>query len=175
MLHTKIFRVSLFPVALCSQEPVGHPAQPTAPRQSAQTEAAGATRVAKAGEGEGKARPTGAAGAAKPGAAGAARAGAKADLAGSARGVKGGPTGAGAAAKAGAAGAGAAGLAGASQSPRAKVPKSKPNTLDKMRAQLAGGRFRSLNEQLYTTSGDEALRMMQVERGEGSLPANNQM
>jgi hypothetical protein len=34
--------------------------------------------------------------------------------------------------------------------------------LDKMRARLAGGRFRSLNEQLYTCSGEDALRMMQV-------------
>ncbi|KAF5836256.1 methyltransferase-domain-containing protein [Dunaliella salina] len=32
---------------------------------------------------------------------------------------------------------------------------------DKMRARLSGGRFRSLNEQLYMCKGDEALRLMQ--------------
>ncbi|GAA5921732.1 hypothetical protein JCM3775_001788 [Rhodotorula graminis] len=34
---------------------------------------------------------------------------------------------------------------------------------DKLRAQLAGGKFRMLNEQLYTTSGDEAYSLMQDE------------
>jgi Hypothetical methyltransferase len=34
--------------------------------------------------------------------------------------------------------------------------------LDKMRGKLQGGRFRWLNEQLYTSTGGEALRMMQV-------------
>lgn len=34
---------------------------------------------------------------------------------------------------------------------------------DKLRAQLAGGKFRMLNEQLYTTSGDEAHALMQEE------------
>lgn len=34
--------------------------------------------------------------------------------------------------------------------------------LDKMRGKLQGGRFRWLNEQLYTSTGDAALRMMQV-------------
>jgi len=33
---------------------------------------------------------------------------------------------------------------------------------DKMRARLSGGRFRSLNEQLYTCKGEEALQLMQV-------------
>ncbi|TNY24823.1 ribosomal RNA-processing protein 8 [Rhodotorula diobovata] len=34
---------------------------------------------------------------------------------------------------------------------------------DKLRAQLAGGKFRMLNEQLYTTSGDDAHALMQEE------------
>ena len=34
--------------------------------------------------------------------------------------------------------------------------------LDKMRAKLQGGRFRWLNEQLYTSSGDAAFQLMQV-------------
>ncbi|KAJ9504690.1 hypothetical protein QJQ45_029770 [Haematococcus lacustris] len=35
--------------------------------------------------------------------------------------------------------------------------------LDKMRARLAGGRFRSLNEALYTCDGQQALEMMQAD------------
>ena len=36
----------------------------------------------------------------------------------------------------------------------------KGSVQDKLRAQLAGGKFRMLNEQLYTTSGDDAHRLM---------------
>jgi ribosomal RNA-processing protein 8 len=37
--------------------------------------------------------------------------------------------------------------------------------VDKMRAKLSGGRFRMLNEALYTTTGDEALRMVENQPG----------
>lgn len=40
--------------------------------------------------------------------------------------------------------------------------KKKATSLDKMRSQLQGGRFRMLNEQLYTTTGSEAFKIMQV-------------
>ncbi|GAA6028438.1 hypothetical protein JCM8097_007029 [Rhodosporidiobolus ruineniae] len=39
----------------------------------------------------------------------------------------------------------------------------KGSVQDKLRAQLAGGKFRMLNEQLYTTSGGEAYRLMKDE------------
>ncbi|GAA5887780.1 hypothetical protein JCM6882_000750 [Rhodosporidiobolus microsporus] len=39
----------------------------------------------------------------------------------------------------------------------------KGSVQDKLRAQLAGGKFRMLNEQLYTTSGAEAYRLMKDE------------
>lgn len=35
------------------------------------------------------------------------------------------------------------------------------STLEKMRARLTGGRFRWLNEQLYTTQGHTAQKLMQ--------------
>jgi ribosomal RNA-processing protein 8 len=38
----------------------------------------------------------------------------------------------------------------------------KLSTLDKMKAQLQGGRFRMLNERLYTSQGDDAFQLMQV-------------
>jgi len=38
-------------------------------------------------------------------------------------------------------------------------PKKKEGLLDKMRAKLESGRFRSLNESLYTTTGEEAFEM----------------
>ena len=38
----------------------------------------------------------------------------------------------------------------------------KSSLLEKMKARLAGGRFRSLNESMYTCSGEEALGMMKV-------------
>ncbi len=51
----------------------------------------------------------------------------------------------------------------AAAAPVAASKGSKGNSvLDKMRAKLAGGRFRSLNEQLYTCTGDAAYEMMQV-------------
>ncbi|GIL75907.1 hypothetical protein Vretifemale_5620 [Volvox reticuliferus] len=44
---------------------------------------------------------------------------------------------------------------------KAPGKKAAAGFLDKMRAKLAGGRFRYLNEELYTRSGKEAFRMMQ--------------
>lgn len=41
-------------------------------------------------------------------------------------------------------------------------------TLSKMKSRLQGGRFRMLNEKLYTTKGDEAFSLMQVR-----LPTSN--
>lgn len=40
--------------------------------------------------------------------------------------------------------------------------KGSASLLDKMRAKLQGGRFRWLNEQLYSTTGDTAYQLMQV-------------
>ena len=49
---------------------------------------------------------------------------------------------------------------------RARDPmKKKPSLVDKMRAKLSGGQFRMLNEALYTTTGDEALRMVEDQPG----------
>ena len=49
---------------------------------------------------------------------------------------------------------------------RARDPmKRKPSLVDKMRAKLSGGQFRMLNEALYTTTGDEALRMVEDQPG----------
>ena len=45
------------------------------------------------------------------------------------------------------------------------VAKKKLSLIDKMRAKLSGGHFRMLNEQLYTTKGDEALRLVQQNPG----------
>lgn len=42
----------------------------------------------------------------------------------------------------------------------ATASAKKGSVQDKLRAQLAGGKFRMLNEQLYTTSGDDAHRLM---------------
>ena len=49
--------------------------------------------------------------------------------------------------------------------PRALEPPKKPSLVDKMRAKLSGGQFRMLNEALYTTTGDEALRMVEDQPG----------
>jgi ribosomal RNA-processing protein 8 len=55
---------------------------------------------------------------------------------------------------------------GASRAPtRALEPPKKPSLVDKMRAKLSGGQFRMLNEALYTTTGDEALRMVEDQPG----------
>ena len=43
--------------------------------------------------------------------------------------------------------------------------KKKPSLVDKMRAKLSGGQFRMLNEALYTTTGDKALRMVEDQPG----------
>ena len=49
---------------------------------------------------------------------------------------------------------------------RARDPmKKKPSLVDKMRAKLSGGQFRMLNEALYTTTGDKALRMVEDQPG----------
>jgi ribosomal RNA-processing protein 8 len=48
---------------------------------------------------------------------------------------------------------------------RAVEPPKKPSLVDKMRAKLSGGQFRMLNEALYTTTGDEALRMVEDQPG----------
>jgi ribosomal RNA-processing protein 8 len=48
---------------------------------------------------------------------------------------------------------------------RALEPPKKPSLVDKMRAKLSGGQFRMLNEALYTTTGDEALRMVEDQPG----------
>ena len=45
------------------------------------------------------------------------------------------------------------------------VAKKKLSLIDKMRAKLSGGHFRMLNEQLYTTKGDEALHLVQQNPG----------
>ena len=59
-----------------------------------------------------------------------------------------------------AAAAAAAAVAPAAAPPLKAAGGSK--LLDRMRGKLQGGRFRWLNEQLYTSTGGEALRMMQV-------------
>ncbi|CAL6428590.1 unnamed protein product [Bathycoccus prasinos] len=43
--------------------------------------------------------------------------------------------------------------------------QKKLSLIDKMRAKLSGGHFRMLNEQLYTTKGDEALHLVQQNPG----------
>ena len=45
------------------------------------------------------------------------------------------------------------------------VKQKKLSLIDKMRAKLSGGHFRMLNEQLYTTKGDEALHLVQQNPG----------
>ena len=50
------------------------------------------------------------------------------------------------------------------QQPAVKKQK-KLSLIDKMRAKLSGGHFRMLNEQLYTTKGDEALHLVQQNPG----------
>lgn len=50
------------------------------------------------------------------------------------------------------------------QQPAFKKQK-KLSLIDKMRAKLSGGHFRMLNEQLYTTKGDEALHLVQQNPG----------
>ena len=47
----------------------------------------------------------------------------------------------------------------------ALVPPKKLSLVDKMRAKLSGGQFRMLNEALYTTTGDKALRMVENQPG----------
>ena len=47
----------------------------------------------------------------------------------------------------------------------ARDPPKKPSLVDKMRAKLSGGQFRMLNEALYTTTGDKALRMVEDQPG----------
>lgn len=58
-------------------------------------------------------------------------------------------------------------FAGPTQTPTASFPatlqaagKKGGNVQDKLRAQLAGGKFRMLNETLYTTTGGEGYRLM---------------
>jgi hypothetical protein len=51
---------------------------------------------------------------------------------------------------------------------QAPTLKKNATSLDKMRSQLQGGRFRMLNEQLYTTTGGEAFDLMQVRPAECS-------
>lgn len=41
------------------------------------------------------------------------------------------------------------------------VSKKKGSLIEHFKKQLSGGRFRMLNEQLYTISGEEALKMFQ--------------
>lgn len=43
-----------------------------------------------------------------------------------------------------------------------KGASGKPSALDKMKSHLQGGRFRMLNERLYTSNGDDAFQLMQV-------------
>ena len=51
-----------------------------------------------------------------------------------------------------------------SDAPAKPQPKKSSGSLaDKLRARLAGGRFRSLNESLYTNSGGENFRRFQAE------------
>lgn len=45
-------------------------------------------------------------------------------------------------------------------SKRSKSAPSSSSFMDKMRAKLSGGQFRMLNEQLYTTTGDEGLALV---------------
>ena len=45
------------------------------------------------------------------------------------------------------------------------IDYKKLSLIDKMRAKLSGGHFRMLNEQLYTTKGDEALHLVQQNPG----------
>ena len=51
--------------------------------------------------------------------------------------------------------------------PRARDPMKpgKMSLVDKMRAKLSGGQFRMLNETLYTTTGDAALKMVRESPG----------
>ena len=49
-------------------------------------------------------------------------------------------------------------------------PAGGSKLLDKMRGKLQGGRFRWLNEQLYTSTGDQALLMMQVRARRDTMP-----
>lgn len=44
----------------------------------------------------------------------------------------------------------------------AETKGGKPSALDKMKTHLQGGRFRMLNERLYTSSGDDTFQLMQV-------------
>ena len=59
----------------------------------------------------------------------------------------------------------AAPIAQSAESPKAlsggNQKKKKTNLLEQMRSKLSGGRFRMLNEQLYTSAGQDAFQMMQ--------------
>ena len=49
--------------------------------------------------------------------------------------------------------------------PALAKPTGKMSLVEKMKAKLSGGQFRMLNEALYTTTGDDALRMVKASPG----------
>ena len=49
--------------------------------------------------------------------------------------------------------------------PAPAKPSGKMSLVEKMKAKLSGGQFRMLNEALYTTTGDDALRMVKASPG----------
>ena len=49
--------------------------------------------------------------------------------------------------------------------PALAKPSGKMSLVEKMKAKLSGGQFRMLNEALYTTTGDDALRMVKASPG----------